>query len=53
MLFELITDLRRWRSDRQVNNYEVERVYADKVSGDMAKDIAISAHLQVGDIIVL
>ena len=53
MIFELITDLRRWRSDRQVNNQRVERVYVDRSTQEVVKEDTISADLQVGDIVVL
>lgn len=53
MIFELITDLRRWRSDKQVNNYQVERVFIDSTSKNIKTATVFSAQLEVGDIIVL
>lgn len=52
IIFELISDLRRWRSDRKVNNYEVKRVY-QKEKGKLEMAPTRSADLNVGDIIVL
>jgi len=51
MVFELVSDLRRYSSDKETNNYEVER--AVKSGSGIEKKMTTSADLKVGDIIVL
>ena len=52
MLFELIADLRRWMSDRQVNNYPVKLIHLNKNEG-LTHEIIKSSQLKVGNIIIL
>lgn len=49
MLFELIADIRRWNSDKKVNNYKVELVYES--SGKVEVKTSAAEKLKVGDII--
>lgn len=49
MLFELIADIRRWNSDKKVNNYKVDMVYES--SGKLETQISTAEKLKVGDII--
>ena len=54
LIFELVSDLRRWRSDRKVNNLKVKRLqYDPRDKQKIGKYIVTSADLQVGDMIVL
>ena len=50
ILFELIADVRRWNSDKKVNNYKVEIVLQD-VTGKICTEVSTSQKLMVGDII--
>lgn len=52
MLFELVSDLRRWRSDRKVNNYKVKRVHQAS-AGNLERREVATQNLKVGDVIVL
>jgi len=51
MIFELVSDLRRYSSDKKVNNQEIERVI--KTGSGIEKRMTFSENLKVGDIIVL
>jgi magnesium-transporting ATPase (P-type) len=49
MLFELIADIRRWNSDKKVNNYPVQMVYDQ--GGKLHYQKSTAQKLSVGDII--
>ena len=44
MLFELIADIRRWKSDKKVNNYVVDMVFKD-ANGKIKKETATAQKL--------
>lgn len=50
IVFELIADIRRWKSDKKVNNYKVETVYQDE-KGVIKIQNSTAQKLKVGDII--
>ena len=51
ILFELVSDLRRWRSDRKVNGLKVARVFYS--NGKLECADTVSAALKVGDVVRL
>ena len=52
ILFELVSDHRRWRSDRKVNKYKVKRLHQTQ-PGKIERMDVDTQHLRVGDVIVL
>lgn len=49
IIFELIADIRRWNSDKKVNNYKVDMAFED--GGKILSTGSTAEKLKVGDII--